>query len=338
MADLLAAAKQLISARGVQPPAGIAPNTPQFDEWAQNWLQAAMDAGDEEAVKAAGGVGVADTEEGYTGTYAPWESAAPYTDWMGKRKPTPRELRKWAHDTGQSEDYARFNDSQVASWINDKWDVTGGHFLNDFGDVVAKPTESGPNSSAAGAATGEKAAGVAGGGGGGGAAPVVTAPTSSEGSWGALDQRMMDLFKEGAGYFDPSNRAGIGLQGGGLIWRDPLEGGGAPMTKGTAPGGTPSQSFTTNAINPNLVSATLNAFSPQAPSKQVTPTAPVTTPAPLPAAPVTPPATPVTTPTPAPVAPATQPTTGTSPLTRALSQKYSQPNSWWMGGQKNYSY
>jgi hypothetical protein len=333
--DTLSAAKQLISSRGVQPPAGIAAGTPQYDQWAQNWFNAALDAGDPEVVKAAGGIGVADQGEGYTGEYAPWQDAAPYTEWMGKRKPTPRELRRWAHDTGQPEDYERFHDAQLAAWITDKWDVQGGTFLNDFGDKVLKPTESGPASSAAGFSTGEKSAGQ-GAPAAAAATPAAAAesPAAGEGSWGGLDQRMLDLFKEGAGYFDPSKRAGIGLQGGGMIWRDPLAQPQAGVTpqKGVASPGQPAQPFITSTSP--LVSATLNAFSPQAPSKQAAaaPTTPAV-PAPTPAAPAT---------APSPVIPAktttTQPATGTSPLTRALSAKYTQPNSWWMGGQKNYSY
>lgn len=68
-----------------------------------------------------------------------------------------------------SEDYARFSNAQVLAWQG-KY-IPGSNppkFYNDFGDVVDKPTESGPRSQAAGYATGEKSAGRAAGGGGAG--------------------------------------------------------------------------------------------------------------------------------------------------------------------------
>lgn len=67
-----------------------------------------------------------------------------------------------------SEDYARFSNAQLLAW-RDKY-VPGSNppkFYNDFGDVVDKPTESGPKSQAAGYATGETDAGKASGGQGG---------------------------------------------------------------------------------------------------------------------------------------------------------------------------
>jgi hypothetical protein len=72
-----------------------------------------------------------------------------------------------------SEDYKRFSHAQVLAW-KDKYDEAASKaagypkFRNDFGDIVDKPTESGPLSKAAGYATGEKSAGKRGAGGGGG--------------------------------------------------------------------------------------------------------------------------------------------------------------------------
>ena len=102
-----------------------------------------------------------------------------------------------AQGKGQSEDYARFSNAQILAWKN-QYDAAAsqqaGHpvFRNDFGDLVAKPTESGPNSKGAGYATGERSGGHSnsgvigpgGGGGGGGAgagggyggAPLFNAP------------------------------------------------------------------------------------------------------------------------------------------------------------------
>jgi hypothetical protein len=72
-----------------------------------------------------------------------------------------------------SEDYKRFSHAQILAW-KDKYDPEASKaagipkFRNDFGDIVDKPTESGPLSKAAGYATGEKSAGKRGAGGGGG--------------------------------------------------------------------------------------------------------------------------------------------------------------------------
>jgi len=103
---------------------------------------------------------------------------------------------------GSSEDFGRFSHAQVLAW-RDKYDAAASkaagrpQFRNDFGDLVDKPTESGPQSQAAGFATGEKSAGRGGGGGagggggvGGGSSTSSTVATSTPGAGGDLSSMM----------------------------------------------------------------------------------------------------------------------------------------------------
>ena len=314
MALDLQTAKQLIQQRGVQPPPGA-----DFDTWAMQWLQGAVDAGDPAAVKAVGGTTEEEVDpEAGGGGIAPWQDAAGPEEWMGKRMPTPREYRKWANMEAaagrRSEDFARYPDRVVANWLKSgDFDINTGLFAGG----VEKPTE-----------TGGKLA-PKGGGGGGAGRPAPQGPTPGGGVVNPdLQQRLVDQFRLGGGIFgsDP-NRRGVSLQGGGMIW-------GVDQPEARAGLNPADPGAMTNAPGAGaLASATLNAFSPQAPSKQAT-TAfspmPNQTPAPQPAAPAT--ATPSwQTP---------QPTTRTSPLTQSLSRQYRQPNAWWMsrGNQPNYSY
>lgn len=192
------------------------------------WYQAAIDAGDPRAVKASGGTSVSDTSEGYTGEYADFSSASDPSSWLGTRKPSPRELRKYAQMTGQSEDYARFSDAQLADWITRKWSVSDGGFLNDYGDKVEKPTESGYKSTAAGAATGESGVGAGGGYSGVGPGSAATASVATPDPYASPLQEM--LMNQGGflRQFDPNvgdSQAGVkgGLvKGGGMWWsKDP---------------------------------------------------------------------------------------------------------------------
>jgi hypothetical protein len=119
-------------------------------------------------------------------------NAAPSSEWLGKRKPTTQELRRWAAETGRSEDYNRFSDAVVSGWLNDKnapggngwWDIAGGTFKNKWGDSVDKPDETGPNTPKGYNGTGD-AMGTGGGGGGGGTAarpaPAGPAPGPTTG-------------------------------------------------------------------------------------------------------------------------------------------------------------
>ena len=96
----LAKAKQAQAQLGEQPPAGIVAGTPEFDQWVQNWFDAGVKAGDQRLLDIAGPeAGGYKAEEG--GQISDWKSAAPSSEWMGKRKPTAQELRRWAHDTGR---------------------------------------------------------------------------------------------------------------------------------------------------------------------------------------------------------------------------------------------
>ena len=109
-------------------------------------LTAAVNAGVPSAGRAVGaseGAGEKGWEIG-GGTTLDWSDAAEPSEWLGKRKPTPAEARKWA-STNQDEDFNRYSDRQVAAYIRDGWDVAKGGFYNKYGDRVGKPTESGPN-------------------------------------------------------------------------------------------------------------------------------------------------------------------------------------------------
>lgn len=192
-----------------------------------DWANASEAAGDPRALRFSGtslpGAGTGDIYGGQVAT-----GGQPSTDWLGKRKPTPAELR--AYGAGKSEDYLRFSDAQLAAWIASNWDVAAGSFKNDAGDLVGKPTDSGPLSDAAGWATGDKStAGFWRGGdtGAGAAAPTSsgTTPASSGEQYNPLAQNLMNMFSTRAGYFadDPRTTAddklqGRLLQGGGLWW------------------------------------------------------------------------------------------------------------------------
>jgi hypothetical protein len=133
------------------------------------WLTNAVNAGAPAAVSAVGGYGnVAGSyqaEEG-GGNYADYSGASSSAEWLGKRKPTAQEVRKWAKETGRSEDYNRFSDAALSGWIERSWDVGAGSFKNNYGDLVDKPDERGANTPGNMNGTGD-AFGAGGGGGGG---------------------------------------------------------------------------------------------------------------------------------------------------------------------------
>jgi hypothetical protein len=140
------------------------------------WFTNAVQAGVPDAVQATGSSKSVYTGEGDTGSYADWGDAAEASEWYGKRKPTPAELRKWAADqhakyvagdkNSQDEDYERFDDRTLAGWINEKWDVGKGGFYSPNGERIGKP----PDVDSKGVNAYGETVGGAGGGAGGGAA------------------------------------------------------------------------------------------------------------------------------------------------------------------------
>jgi hypothetical protein len=110
------------------------------------WLQNAVNAGVPDAIMAVGGT-MGAAEPGWEdpgGAVLPWQDAAEPSEWLGVRKPTPSELRKWA--VGRSEDFARFSDRVLAKWLAEgDWNIQTGGFTNKYGDPVGKPIDSGPN-------------------------------------------------------------------------------------------------------------------------------------------------------------------------------------------------
>lgn len=207
-------AKSLIQQRNVPPPTGIAPGSPEYDQWATNWLQAAVDAGDPAAIEASGGR----RTEGGRGVIASGQPAAPLA---AGGTPTPSQLRAKAKAEGWSEDFERFDDRQLAAWISKSWDANSGRFKNDAGDIVEKPTESGPLSSARGWATGEQSAGRGGGrgfGGGGGQAAQVASGAPAVSGRDALQQGLIDQYQGREGMFVGTPQGGEELSGGGIFW------------------------------------------------------------------------------------------------------------------------
>jgi len=258
------------------------------------WFQAAVDAGDPGAVRAAGGQAV---EGGGDDVGVVGGQGAPTSEWLGQRKPTPSELIRYYGETGKSEDFKRYSAAQVADWINRKWDVAGGHFTNDFGDVVEKPTESGPLSTAAGAATGEK--GIPGGvtGAGGGVSAPVTEGTSGQISYtgNKLTDMLLDQFNSQRNLADPTKSNMFGF----LAGRNPQD----PNTPSTSKSGafqditgrllgggglwwSPTdewKSVTHTGVSPRVAAATPSAAVPATggaanPAANPQPAAPTTTP------------------------------------------------------------
>jgi hypothetical protein len=145
------------------------------------WYQAAINAGDPRAVRASGATEAegADPSQNYSsGGQASWQDAAPSSEWLGKRAPTPRELRRFARDQGWSEDFARFDDRQLAAWLQQGgWDVNAGKFAGG----LEKPTETGGYLAPSGGGGGGGGGGAAGSGTFGGAPGFdFTAPTYEE--------------------------------------------------------------------------------------------------------------------------------------------------------------
>ena len=171
------------------------------------WFTNSVNAGVPDAVTAAGGrtgspEGAPGQHEIEGGSYIePDGTEAPASEWMGKRKPTPRELRAWARDQhqqyisgnrdAQDEDYQRYSDRQLAAWIDTAWDVGRGGFFTTTGKRIGKPTESGGDGSwAPGYGVGEEygwteamaRGAAAGGGGGGGGKPAAPPKPTTFGS------------------------------------------------------------------------------------------------------------------------------------------------------------
>jgi len=160
-----------------------------------DWANASESAGDPRALDFSGVTlgGGGDTFAGRVAT-----GGAPSSSWAGQRKPTPAELRTFAAENKWSEDFRRYDDRQLAAWVSKSWDISANRFKNDAGDVVDKPTESGPLSTAKGWATGESDSGRGGGGGGGrgggaAAAPMVNPKTGLLESKAPLDPRSAEL-------------------------------------------------------------------------------------------------------------------------------------------------
>lgn len=168
---------------------------------------------------------------------------------------------------GKSEDFARFSNAQILGWkgyYDQEASQKDGRprFKNEFGDIVDKPTESGANSQAAGYATGSKEGGKAGGGSAGGAGGAATATaTGAETSSDPLQDALVRAFQNREGQFVNAGVQGAELGQGGVFWTDPTATN--PAVPRAAANPAPAATGPGNAA---LVGATLNAFTPNAPS------------------------------------------------------------------------
>lgn len=302
-----------------------------------NWFTNAVNAGVPDAVKAAGGrAGSGESgweiEGGYT-LDPTGANAAPPDEWLGKRPPSPSELRRYAREAGWSEDFQRYTDRQVAAWINEGWDVQGNAFRNPGGDLVEKPTEESANWQ-----------GVTGGK-GGGATPKApaAAPQPEVKTYDPLQQRLLEMFAGGEGNFATDRAVGQNLEGGGIWWsgtdQDKTDANPAATANQTGPA-TAVNRRTANGVNPALASAVLTAFTPSAPSQNQGQTS-IPPPTGAPTGTYTGtgwnPSTTAVSPTQ--TAPTTQPqptrqtspATGGSELEAAVNKRFNNPNSWWAG-------
>ena len=139
------------------------------------WFTNAVNAGVPAAGQIAGGQRQEDIEAGGEtggGYQVDWKDAAEPTEWLGKRKPTPPELRKYYHQQGRSEDLNRYSDRTLATAWLPHWDVAQGGFLGAGGQIIDKPTETGGVlDPAKQGKMGAGGGGMGGGGMGGGAQP-----------------------------------------------------------------------------------------------------------------------------------------------------------------------
>lgn len=225
-------AQSLIQQRGVQPPQGIQPGSQQYQAWATEWLKNAVNAGDPAAMQAAG----VNAGTGWQGQYGQspngWDSqygAGKGADWVGKRAPTPDELRQYSWDQGWgTDDYGDIPNSVLQQWITNAWDVNRGGFYTRSGKRVDKPTDSfgqGANADwVEGFAPGQQwsnytaAMGKSMAGGG----PATGQQAAASGGYNPVDplqQKLMQMVGTGAGFFgeNPLNNA-ASLKGGGVWW------------------------------------------------------------------------------------------------------------------------
>jgi len=139
------------------------------------WFTSAVNAGVPSAVRAAGGT-AGQSEAGWEGpggaTLDPrGTGAAASSEWMGQRAPTPSEMRRWALEGGQDEDYMRYSDRQVAKWIQEGWDPAAGGWKAGYGaHGLHRPGGGAP----AGGGGGGGGGGWGGGGGSGAPGPSGT--------------------------------------------------------------------------------------------------------------------------------------------------------------------
>jgi hypothetical protein len=115
-----------------------------------------------------------------------------------------------ASGQGKSENYARFSDAELLAWK--PWYQGGGKFKNNYGDIVDKPDERGPNTPGNRNGTGDQGDygrgynnasldSEGGGGGGGGAGGGAGAGAPGSGTAPSSTDRRPSAFRRSGGKF-----------------------------------------------------------------------------------------------------------------------------------------
>lgn len=270
--------------------------------------------------------------------------------------PSPAQLRQYAKENNWPEDFDRFNDATLQSWISNNWNPKTMMFTSEKGvpGDVFKPVDvpEGYTAWGQGAIKNEDLPAWARGAGaaGAGAAPGSASAAASSAPAGPQGQNdLIDALKTHAGYFSQfgTPTEAKTLAGGGIQWTDQAANSGPAA-------GAPSGAAA-------LAAATLNAFSPQAPSKVAAAGAGAPPPAGGYSDPYENAKAGITTPPPAPdvssgggtimsglgtaaggglpgtAGAAGQPApgavgTGADQLQAALGRRFTNPNEWWKGG------
>lgn len=221
----LGTAKRAAKSVGATPPE----NYPGGDDaWYVDWFRNGVEAGDARLIHFADPNATVAEGKGEKDLIADYTDAAPSDEWLYKRKPTARELRKYASETGGilGEDYARFPDRVLADWIAKSWNKEKGGFFTKGGAQVAKPPDQVRGDwvegwEPGGKFRGEGTAGQFSGGGQGGGqgANAQGKPAPDYRQEDPLQQYLVNLVGSSGGFPGQGGmQEGASLQGGGVWW------------------------------------------------------------------------------------------------------------------------